>query len=94
MELFEDTEDIFSGGSPKAKFYEILYTANKNLVEDELDKLFSRLAVAEKLIEEQGFEEIYEQKVATADCNFDDSIENIKNSLYIETVGAIVTRNE
>jgi len=93
MELFEDTEDIFSGGSPKAKFYEILHTANKNLVEDELDKLFSRLAVAEKLIEEQGLEKIYEQKVAT-EYNFDDSIENIKNSLYIEIVGFIVTRNE
>lgn len=94
MELFEETEDIFSGGSPKAKFFEIVYTANRNLVEDELDKLFARFAAAEKLIEEQGLDEQYEQKVASLNYEFDDSIENIKKSLYIETVGAIVSRNE
>ncbi|MGM0623574.1 MAG: DUF2018 family protein [Campylobacterota bacterium] len=93
MDIFQD-EDVFSGGSPKQKFFEIVYAANKNLVEDELDKLFQRFAAAEKLLEEHGLEEKLEQKVSSMNYEFDDAVENIKTSLYIETVGSIVSRNE
>ena len=93
FEIFED-EDMFSGGSPKQKFYDILSVANKNLVEDELDKLFSRFAAAEKLLEEHGLEEKLESKVNSLNYEFDEDVENIKKSLYIEIVGSIVSRNE
>lgn len=93
FEIFED-EDIFSGGSPKKKFYDILEVANKNLVEEELDKLFARFAAAEKLLEEHGLEEELESKVSSLNYEFDKDVENIKKSLYIEIVGSIVSRNE
>ena len=93
MEIFED-EDVFSGGSPKKKFFDIVYGANKNLVEDELDKLFHRFAAAERLLEEHGLDEKLEQKVASLDYEFDSHVDNIKTSLYIEIVGSIVSRNE
>lgn len=94
FEIFEESEDVFSGGSPKQKFFDIMYVANKNLIEDELDKLFSRFAAAEKLLEEHGLEEQLEQKVHALNYEFDASVEDTKNSLYIEIVGSIVSRNE
>lgn len=93
LDIFED-DAVFSGGSPKAKFFEILTVANKNLIEDELDKLFARFSAAEKLLEEHGLEEKLEQKVNSLNYEFDEEVENTKNSLYIEIVGSIVSRNE
>jgi hypothetical protein len=93
MQLFED-EDVFSGGSPKSKFFDVLKTANENLVQQELDLLFQRFAAAEQLLEKHGLEDHLEQKLSRLNYEFDDHIEDTKNSLYIETVGSIVSKNE
>ena len=63
-------------------------------MELELEKLIERLAVAEKMLEDQGLEEEYERQVLSLPVAEPAEIDNRKNSLYIETVGNIVTQCE
>ena len=92
MQLFDD--DDFMMTTPKENFFQVIRTANQNIVENELDKVMERLAVAEKMLEDQGLEEEYERQVRAMPMVEPEEIENRKNSLYIETVGKIVTQCE
>jgi len=56
MNIFDDEDDAFVG-TPKSNYFAIAKTANQNIVEMELDKMFRRFAVAEKILEEKGLEE-------------------------------------
>ena len=60
MNIFDDEDDAFVG-TPKSNYFSIAKTANQNIVEMELDKMFRRFAVAEKILEEKGLEEEHEQ---------------------------------
>jgi len=90
MNIFDD--DDFMSTTPAENFFSILHTANKNIVNNELEKMLRRLAVAEKIIEENGLEETYEQAVkqSVVDADIDDRL----NSIFIELVGDIVTQCE
>ena len=94
MQLFDDDDDGFLSTTPKENFFQVIRTANHNIVELEIDRLIERLAVAEKMLEDQGLEEEYEQQVRSLPIAEPQEIENRKNSLYIETVGSIVTQCE
>ena len=90
MNLFDD-DDAFVG-TPKSNYFSIAKTANENIVEMELDKMFRRFAIAEKMLEERGLEE--EQERLMRSMVIDPELENRTNSLYIELVGNIVTQCE
>jgi len=90
MNLFND-DDAFVG-TPKSSFFAIAKTANQNIVEMELDKMFRRFAVAEKLLEEHGLEEEHEKLMKT--MVIDPELDERTNSLYIELMGNIVTQCE
>jgi len=92
MQLFDDDDYMMT--TPKENFFQILRSANQNIVENELEKLIERLAVAEKILEEKGLEEEYEQRVRTEIVTDPSDLENRKNSLFIETVGTIVSQCE
>ena len=92
MQLFDDDDYMMT--TPKENFFQILRTANQNIVEKELERLVERLAIAEKILEEKGFEEEYERRVRTEVVTDPEDLENRKNSLFIETVGNIVTQCE
>jgi len=92
MQLFDDDDYMMT--TPRENFFQILRTANRNIVENELEKLIERLAIAEKIIEEKELEEEYEQRVHTEMVVDPSDLENRKNSLFIETVGKIVTQCE
>ncbi|WP_456432021.1 DUF2018 family protein [Nitratifractor sp.] len=92
MQLFDD--DDFLSTTPKENFFQILETANKNIVRSELEKLVERLAAAEKLLEDKGLEEEYERLVRTLPVSAPAEFEDRKNSLFIETVGNIVSQCE
>ncbi|WP_457605515.1 DUF2018 family protein [Nitratifractor sp.] len=92
MQLFDDDDYMMT--TPKENFFQIMRTANQNIVEMELEKVFERLAVAEKILEEKGLEEEYERLVKTMIATDPEELENRKNSLFIETVGNIVTQCE
>jgi hypothetical protein len=92
MQLFDDDDYMMT--TPAQNFFQILRTANRNIVEMELEKLIERLAVAEKILEEKGLEEEYERQVRDLCVTDPSGLENRKNSLFIETVGNIVTQCE
>ncbi|SFV62971.1 hypothetical protein MNB_SV-8-185 [hydrothermal vent metagenome] len=90
MNIFDD-DDAFVG-TPKSNYFSIAKTANQNIVEMELEKMFRRFAVAEKMLEEKGLEEEHERLISSSvvDSEIDDRV----NSLFIELVGNIVTQCE
>jgi len=92
MQLFDDDDYMMT--TPKENFFQILRTANQNIVENELEKLIERLAVAERVLEEKGLDEEYETQVRALPMTDPEEIGNRKNSLFIETVGNIVTQCE
>ena len=90
MQLFDD--DDFMSTTPKDNYFSIAKTANQNIVEMELEKLFRRFAVAEKMLEERGLDEVHEQLISAS--VMDSEIDERVNSLFIELVGNIVTQCE
>ncbi len=92
MNLFDD--DDFMSTTPKDNFISIIKTANQNIVGNELEKVFARLALAEKILEENGLEEQYERELKHFEISNPDEYQNRVNSLFIETVGNIVTQCE
>jgi len=90
MNIFND-DDAFVG-TPKSNYFSIAKTANQNIVEMELDKMFRRFAVAEKILEERGLEEEHERLMKN--MIIDPELDERTNSLYIELVGNIVTQCE
>ncbi|WP_456451725.1 DUF2018 family protein [Hydrogenimonas sp.] len=92
--FFDDEDDIFTGGSPKKKFFDIVYNANRNLVENELDKLVTRLCIVEELLEKHMDDEAIEHEVKQQSMLPSKELENCTNSKYIELTANILTQNE
>lgn len=91
MNIFDD-EDDFMVGTPKSNYFGVAKTANQNIVEMELEKMFQRLAIAEKIMEEKGLEEEHENLLKS--MVIDKELEDRTNSIFIELVGNIVTQCE
>jgi len=90
MNIFDD-DDAFVG-TPKSNYFSIAKTANENIVEMEIEKMFRRFAVAEKMLEERGLEDEQEQIMRAT--IIDKDIDARVDSLFIELVGNIVTQCE
>ena len=90
MNIFDD--DDFMATTPRENFFSIAKNANQNIVDMELEKMLRRLAVAEKVLEENGLEEQYERAVEASVVDSD--IDNRLDSIFIELVGNIVTQCE
>jgi len=92
MNIFDD--DDYMVTTPAENFFNIVHTANKDLVNANLEKLVSRLAMSEKILEERGLEE--ELEMLLRNMPFENSAEydDRKNSIFIETVGSIVSNQE
>jgi hypothetical protein len=93
---FDDDEGSFNGGTfggnPKDQYFAIAKTANQNIVDKEVDNLLRRFAVAEKVIEEAGLTEKWEQMITA--MIIDSELDERTGSLYIELMGNIVTQCE
>ena len=89
--LFEDEDDVFAG-TPQSKFWDIIGTANDELVKDQMDKLFEKFTVMETLLTEQHGEVTLENMLK--EYSFDNSIEvqYNKKSTYMEFTGEIISR--
>ena len=90
MNIFDD-DDAFVG-TPRSNYFSIAKTANENIVEMELEKMFRRFAVAEKMLEERGLDEEHERLIK--ETVIDEDINDRTNSIFIELVGNIVTQCE
>ncbi len=92
MQLFDDDDYMVS--TPRDNFFSVMESANKNIVQMEIEKMMARLAVAEKLLEENGLEEEHERLLKSLPVSDPTEFDNRLNSLFIETVGNIVTQCE
>jgi flagellin-specific chaperone FliS len=91
MNIFDEDDDYLVS-TPKSNYFAISKTANQNIVEMELEKMFQRLAIAEKMLEERGLEDEHEKLLKS--MVIDPELENRTNSLFLELVGNIVTQCE
>lgn len=80
-EIFED--------SPRTKFYDILFNANKNLTSEELDKILSEF-VALKILAKDIKEKDIKSFISLNTSEFEDAL----NSLYIEFGERVLSQNE
>ncbi|BCD60258.1 hypothetical protein NitYY0814_C1098 [Nitratiruptor sp. YY08-14] len=90
---FED-DDVL-GGSPKSRFIDIVFHANRNVVEKELEEIMEWMAALELIIEQKCDLDVEKE---VRNILFDDSkkkdLENKVNSLYIEYMGKILSQSE
>ena len=89
---YGDVRGDFWGRSPQSSYFEIAKTANQNIVEKEIEIVFRRLAVAERMLEERGLEEELEQEITRT--VIDEDIDGRTASVFIDLVGQIVTQCE
>ena len=83
-------DDIF-GGQPRDKFFDIVYNANRNIVENELEILFSELVALRELAENSG---ITQSQIDSFKALNPDAMESGLNDIYIDITGKILTQNE
>jgi len=90
---YGDYKDDFWGRTPQSSYFEIAKTANQNIVEKELEAVFRRLAVAERMLEEKGiFEEDLKREINST--VIDEDIDGRTSSVFIDLVAHIVTQCE
>jgi len=90
MNIFDDDDNFV--GTPKSNYFGIAKNANENIVEMELEKMFRRFAVAERMLEERGLDDEHEKLIKAT--ILDEDIDARLDSLFIELVGNIVTQCE
>ena len=89
---YGDYKEDFWGRSPQSSYFEIAATANKNVVEQELESVFRRLAVAERMLEEHGLDAEHEQQIKWT--MVDKDIDERTATVFIDLVASIVTKCE
>ncbi len=89
--IFEDEDDIFMG-SPRSKFLDIVFNANRGLVESELERLIERLAILELMHQEDP--ELLDKKLLEYRFKNQDDVDTKMKSLFIESMGNVLTQNE
>jgi hypothetical protein len=90
---YGDYKDDFWGRTPQSSYFEIAKTANQNVVEKEIEAVFRRLAVVERMLEEKGInEEDIKQEISRT--IIDEDIDGRTGSVFIDLVAHIVTQCE
>ncbi len=91
---FNEDDDLF-GGTPEKKYFDIIFNANRGLVEDALTKNLQRMMILESLLEERLQEdEDLEKMVLSYRMNNQDRVEDDLKNAYIAGMGDILTQNE
>lgn len=83
-------DEIFNE-DPRDKFYDIVFNANRNIVENELDKILSELASLREIVSQKGMSEA---EIFTFGVNNSNLVQNGLNDIYIGVVGEILSQNE
>jgi len=89
--LFEDEDDIFAG-TPQSKFWDILNTANDEVVKNQMDILFEKFTIMETLLTQQHGEEKLEQILKEYIFTNSTEVEFNKKSTYVEFTGEVISR--
>jgi hypothetical protein len=87
-----DEDDILTG-SPRSKFFDMLFNANRNLVTDVMEEWIERFAAMEHLLRCE-FGDEFENKIQEVIYENPDAIEEGKNDFFIGKVGEILSQHE
>lgn len=90
--IFEDEDDIFMG-SPKSKFLDVIFNANRGVVDAELERVIERMAVLELMLNVEDAESL-EKKIAQYAFENSDEVQTKVKSLFIESMGNVLTQCE
>ena len=91
--MFNDVDD-FMMGTPKSKFIDIVFNANRNVVEGELERIIEWMAALELILEKKCNINENEIKYFIESGENKKELENRINSLYIESMGNILSQSE
>ena len=89
QDLFADDDGMFMG-TPKSKFFDVIFNANRGLVEEELENLIERMAMLEMLVEEEDLE----MKLQEIKLTKSQELEDAKMDIFISSMGNVLTQNE
>ncbi|MCE3039604.1 DUF2018 family protein [Helicobacter anatolicus] len=92
--MWEDLEVL--QGNPVQKWQDIVFHANRSLVQKQLENLLERLALCETLIHEEGLEDklLEKARILHFDEDLQQDIGNKKADLAIESMAKILSENE
>jgi len=92
--MFLNDEDDFLMGSPKSKFFDIVFNANRSLVEQSIEGVFDRYSAMELLLEDfiKDDNEL-EYRLNEIMLERADELSERKNSLFIAATGDVLTQH-
>jgi len=94
--MFLEDDDLF-GGTPEKKYFDIMFHANRNLVEHYMITNLQKIAAMEEMLEkhiELAPDEDIDLYVRRHVVNNQDKIDELVTNLYIVDMGNILTQNE
>ena len=89
--LLEDENDIFSG-TPKSKFWDIVNSANDDLVKEQVDVLLEKYAVMHALLTDIHGEEQLHHLIEEYSFKNSNDVELNKKSTYMQITTEIISR--
>lgn len=89
--MFNEDEDDILTGSPKSKFFDIVFNANRNLVSLKLEEILEKYVAMEQIL---GANSKDEQDIQNYIFENPDLIQQHTNNLYIDLSGDILSQNE
>ncbi len=92
--MWEDLEVL--EGSPVKKWHDIIFHANENLAQKELERLLELLAVYELLIQQEDLEEKADKMLQSLrfDTQMQEKVKRQKENLAIGSMAKVLSENE
>lgn len=87
--LSENHKNIFEG-TPKSKFWDIANQVDKELLEEEFDKMITKLTIMEKILNDT---DLY-KNISKFESENSMELEDCKKSLYISLTTNIISKLE
>lgn len=87
-----DEDDILVG-SPRSKFFDLVFNANKNIVKDTLEIKIEEYIAMEMLLAEEYGKDYYVKIKQKIDSNTA-QIENFKNNFFMDFASTILSQHE
>ncbi len=94
--MFLEDDDLF-GGTPEKKYFDIMFNANRNLVEHYMITNLQKIAVMEAMLEKHldlEDDEDIDLHIRRHVVNNQEEIDALVTNLYIVDMGNILTQNE
>jgi len=94
--MFLEDDDLF-GGTPEKKYFDIMFNANRNLVEHYMTANLQKIVVLEKMLEKHldlEADEDVDLHIRRYVVNNQEEVDALVTNLYIVDMGNILTQNE